>query len=147
MAKRAKRAAAPSNGLDVEVMDGFVERIEDLDAEGRKMHAEYMAERKGLNDDKREVYKRAKDAGIPPEVLRITIETRALDRRADALPDRLNGENRFLFDDFMARWDSIRNGKGDPGPGVLVKAPAAEPVQPIGRPEETEAREPEKEDA
>lgn len=120
---RVEGTIGTNDGVDLALLDEYISKVEDLDAEGRKLHAEYMNEKRGITDDRNAVIDRAKDDGIPTEILKTRVKEREYDRRKEALVDRLPPARQYVYRDVMARYAAIKDGRGDPGAFKLTAPP------------------------
>lgn len=77
MAREAKPAG---NGFNVELLKGFIGRVENLEEEIASTMGTAMREVKTLRDDIKEVLTEAKDNGIPIRALKAELKLRKLDR-------------------------------------------------------------------
>lgn len=77
MAREAKPAG---NGFNVELLKGFIGRVENLEEEIASTMGTAMRECKTLRDDIKEVLIEAKDNGIPVKALKAELRLRKLDR-------------------------------------------------------------------
>lgn len=99
-ATEEKAAPAPGgNGFDRDKTTGFVERIENLHADITAIMMEALSQCKSVHGDIAIVYQEAKDgAGIPKKALKKVVKARALEAKARAVREDLEGEDQDNFD-------------------------------------------------
>lgn len=77
--------------------EGFLKRIENLNADAESAKATYMAECKERREDIKQVYTEAKDAGVPTKALKGLVKRRQLMRKADAITDGLDIDEQSAY--------------------------------------------------
>jgi GapR-like, DNA-binding domain len=102
MAWEAKRAmdAQPSgtNGFDRDLTERLLRDIDAADAQLASLKGEYMANCKGPRGDIAEVFKEAKDKGLPVRAFRAIVKNRRLDRQMSSNVDRLENDDQASYD-------------------------------------------------
>lgn len=79
----------------------FVERIENLMAEGETAKGTYMAECKERRGDIKEIYTEAKDKGIPIKALKGLIKYRDLERKQNKIGDGLDIDEQSAYQNLV----------------------------------------------
>jgi uncharacterized protein (UPF0335 family) len=87
-----------TNGLDHELVKGFVGRVENVHRDLESLKGTYMSECKALREDIGTIYDEAKDKGIPKRELKANVKRRALQRKLDSIRDDFEGEQLDMFD-------------------------------------------------
>lgn len=106
MARKAKTetgdghgvSAVRGNGFDPAAVKGFVERIEDRHGELNRIASVRMAESKDVRVEIDEIYKEAKNAGIPKKALKQVIKKRGLIADIEECGSDLEGDDDLAFD-------------------------------------------------
>lgn len=95
------------NGYDRDKVTGFVERLENLNADKQHIMMDALRDCKSVHEDIKLVYQEAKDeAGIPKKALKNVIKARALEAKAAAVREDLENED-------QDNYDLIRQALGD----------------------------------
>lgn len=94
------------NRANDEEMAGYVTRMENLEAEGRREQATYMERMRRIREDQKSVLDEAKENGIPKKSLKAVVKVRDLERKMTAAREDLE-------DDDAATFDDIRKALGD----------------------------------
>lgn len=98
---KAKSDDAPrvgNNPWDDPFVEEAIERYEALDEQCRKLMADAMRACKPLRQDQREILDEAGTRGLNKRALRAHLRGRALDRKKEALRDKLEGEDQDSYD-------------------------------------------------
>lgn len=98
--------AAKTNGYDAEKAKGFIARIEEIEAEKESARGVYMSKCRELKSDQDDVFEEANDAGIPTKILKRVVNTRKLERKVDAIREKLDQDDQDAF-------DNLRHALGD----------------------------------
>lgn len=102
----APQGAAETNGFDRAVTESMLKEIDDLDAQLASLKGEYMNACKGPRGDIADIFKAAKDKGLPMRAFRALVKNRRLDKKMAANVERLE-------DDDQANYDALVVGLGD----------------------------------
>lgn len=78
--------------------EAYLDRIETLLTEMESAKGTYMAECKERREDIREIYKEAKDAGVPVKALRGLVKARDLGKKLEAITDGLDGDEQAAYE-------------------------------------------------
>jgi hypothetical protein len=89
---------ANSNEPDAEVTRRAVKEIEEHYIELLTERGSYMQRCRSIRDRIKGVYESAAESGVPRKELRGVIKQRALLRRADAVPEQFEPDQRELFE-------------------------------------------------
>lgn len=95
-------SAVRGNGFDPDAVNSFVDRIEDRHAELNKIASARMEESKGVRVEIDEIYKEAKNAGIPKKALRQVIKKRGLLADLEECGSDLEGDDETAFDQLQS---------------------------------------------
>lgn len=100
MAKRVTSADAAnaSNGFDGDLLKRFIGQIENIGQEMESEKGAYMKRCRDLRDDINSVLEDAKTAGIPKKVLKAHIDLRKLERRKEAVVEKLSDDDTETFE-------------------------------------------------
>jgi uncharacterized protein (UPF0335 family) len=110
MAKRAKDeegASAGTNVPDGEKILGFIERVENLEADIASETGEFMARVKVIKGDIKEVLKEAKESGLNKKALQAKLKERKHLAKAKEAGDELEGEASDAYAAYSAALDKI----------------------------------------
>lgn len=108
-----------TNGFNRKMVKGYVDRLENLHGDIRKIMMDALSECKAVHADIKEVLQEAKDeAGIPKKELKRVIKARALERKAAAVREELESEE-------QDNYDMIRMALGDLADTPLGQAATA----------------------
>lgn len=75
----------------------FLKRVETLKAEAESAKGTYMAECKERNEDIKQVYTEAKDAGVPIKALKGVVKKREMERKISAIADGYDIEEQAAY--------------------------------------------------
>jgi uncharacterized protein (UPF0335 family) len=89
---------AKTNGYDPAKVQEFVGRIENLHNDIASEKGSFMQICKDIHSDINLVFDEAKEAGIPKKALKKVITARALEAKAAAVREALEGEDQDSFD-------------------------------------------------
>lgn len=100
MAKRVKAsdAAHISNGYDGDKLKGYIEKIEGYLAEIESSKASHMNRCQKIRGSMDVVFEEAKALGIPKKVLKAHVDLRMLERRKEAVVEKLGEEDADTFE-------------------------------------------------
>lgn len=100
MAKRVKAsdAAHISNGYDGDKLKGYIEKIEGYFAEIESSKAAHMNRCQKIRGSMDVVFEEAKALGIPKKVLKAHVDLRMLERRKEAVVEKLGEEDADTFE-------------------------------------------------
>jgi uncharacterized protein (UPF0335 family) len=102
-------SAVRGNGFDPDAVTGFVERIEDRYAELNKIASKRMEESKSVRVDIDEIYKEAKNAGIPKKALKQVIKKRGLLADIEECGTNLEGDDETAFEQLQSSLGMLRD--------------------------------------
>lgn len=89
----AREAQPAGNGFDKKVVQGYIDRVENLKEEIASIMGTAMNEAKSLHEDIAEVFKEAKSNGIPLKALKAQLKLRKLDRDKEKVVAGLDEED------------------------------------------------------
>ena len=95
-----------TNGFERAVTEGLLKEIDHLDEQLASLKGEYMNACKGPRGDIADVFKAAKDKGLPMRAFRALVKNRRLDKKMSANVDRLEGDD-------QAHYEALVVGLGD----------------------------------
>ena len=90
------------NGFDRDLCERLLRDIDAADAQLASLKGEYMANCKEPRNDIAEVFKQAKDKGLPTRAFRALVKNRRLDRKMAANVDRLEADDQANYDALVA---------------------------------------------
>lgn len=101
--------AKPGNGYDFKKIDGFLDRMENIEDECASIMGKAMQECKTLREDQKEIKDEAKAAGIRPKVFNKLWQTRkALNKSASDIED-LDGDDREQIEEILRHANSDKS--------------------------------------
>ena len=115
-------SAVRGNGFDPEAVEGFVERIEDRHGELNKIASARMEESKRVRVEIDEIYKEAKNAGIPKKALKQVVKKRGLLADIEECGSDLEGDDERAFGQLQSALGMFRD--TDLGKAALAGARA-----------------------
>jgi hypothetical protein len=93
---------ADTNGFDRAVTESMLKEMDGLDEQLLSLKAEYMNACKGPRGDIADIFKAAKDKGLPMRAFRALVKNRRLDKRMSANVERLEGDDQAQYDALVA---------------------------------------------
>lgn len=96
------QTAAPTNGFDGNLLNSYLDRIDNVEEEIASIMGKAMAEAKSLRGDIKEIYGEAKDKGIPVKALKTEHRLRSLDRQKSEIVEGLDDEDRDSLEAIQA---------------------------------------------
>lgn len=106
--------AKPGNGYDFGKIDGFLDRMENLEDECASIMGKAMQECKSLRDDQRDIKEEAKQAGIRPKVFNKLWGARKALKKSEADINDLNGDDREQIEEILRHANSDKSFKDTP---------------------------------
>jgi hypothetical protein len=95
--------APGGNGIgDRDQTERLLREIDEADQQLASLKGEYMAQCKEPRGDIADVFKRAKDSGLPMRPFRALVKNRRLDRRMQANVERLEEDDQAKYDAIVA---------------------------------------------
>src|SRR5580765_788351 len=96
-----KGRALAGNGIDPDIADNYVQRIEQLADDIATLQAENAERCQNIREDVKEVYHDAFEAGLAPKPLKALIKVRELSRKQHAVRKKLDLDQLAEFEQLV----------------------------------------------
>lgn len=106
--------AKPGNGYDFNKIDGYLDRMENIEGECASIMGKAMQECKSLRDDQKDIKEEAKQAGIRPKVFGKLWQARKALKKSEADINDLDGDDREQIEEILRHANNDKSFKGTP---------------------------------
>ncbi|ACI92685.1 hypothetical protein OCAR_5554 [Afipia carboxidovorans OM5] len=93
--------AKPSNGYDIKKIDGYLDRMQNIEDECASIMGKAMQECKSLREDQKEIKEEAKNAGIRSKVFNELWKARKAVLKSESSLSDLDGDDREQIEEIL----------------------------------------------
>lgn len=113
--------ARPGNGYDFGKIEGYLDRMENIENDCASIMGKAMQECKSLRDDQKDIKEEAKAAGIRPKVFNKLWNARKALRKSEGDLESLDGDDRDQIEEILRHANSDKS-FGDTPMGAHLNA-------------------------